>query len=87
MDDLYTLAPSRIVMYTTQDCSDCLSVKAFFTANHIAFLQIGIEADKRAVEFVATLNHGFHSVPTIVFPDGSVLSEPTWKELREKFNS
>jgi len=84
MDDLYTLSPSQIVMYTTQVCGDCLRAKAFFQANNIKFLQIGIENDQRAAEFVSEINRGLHSVPTIIFPDGSVLSEPTWEELKEK---
>jgi mycoredoxin len=87
VSDLYNLSPSQIVMYTTQQCGDCLRVKAFFNANHITFLQIGIESDERAKEFVAGVSHGFYSVPTIIFPDGSVLIEPTWRELREKFRS
>ena len=81
MDDRYNLTPSQIVMYTTHKC---LRAKAFFEANHLAFLQIELEGDKQATDFVARINHGYHTVPTIVFPDGSVLSEPSWKELREK---
>ena len=84
MDDRYNLTPSQIVMYTTPKCSDCLRAKAFFEANHLPFLQIELEGDKQATDFVAMINHGYHTVPTIVFPDGSVLSEPTWKELKEK---
>jgi len=87
MNDFYSLTPSQIVMYTTKECSDCLRVKAFFDANHFTFLQIGLEGDERAMEFVAEINHGYHRVPTIVFPDGTVLCEPTWKELREKLKS
>ena len=87
MDDRYNLTPSQIVMYTTPKCSDCLRAKAFFEANHLPFLQIELEGDKQATDFVAMINHGYHTVPTIVFPDGSVLSEPTWKELREKLKS
>jgi mycoredoxin len=86
MSDLYSLFPSRIVMYTTEVCSDCRRAKAFFEARHISFVQVGIEGDKRATRFVAEINHGFHSVPTIVFPDGSILVEPTWDELQAKFN-
>jgi len=85
--DLYTLTPSQIVMYTARQCSDCLRAKAFFDANHITFLQVGIEEDDDARKFVSEINHGFHSVPTIIFPDGSVLSEPSWSELRDKFHS
>ena len=86
MDDLYNLSPSQIVMYTTRVCSDCLRAKAFFEAHNISFLQIGIEDNARATEFLAEINRGFQSVPTIIFPDGSVLCEPTWEELKEKFN-
>ena len=84
MDDLYNPTPSQIVMYTTQVCADCRRAKAFFEAHCIAFLQIGIEGDEQATRFVTDLNHGFHSVPTIVFPDGTVLVEPSWEELRRK---
>jgi len=74
-------------MYTTQKCGDCMKVKAFFEANHISFLQIGIEDNDLAKDFVAKVNRGFYSVPTIIFPDGSILTEPTWKELRNKIPS
>lgn len=37
-NDLYTMAPSQIVMYTTEYCSDCHRAKAFFEANNIRSL-------------------------------------------------
>jgi len=86
MDDLYSLTPSQIVMYTTAMCSDCRRAKAFFEANDIPFVQVMIEGDEQATRFVAGINHGYHSVPTIIFPDGSILVEPSWEELRAKFN-
>lgn len=86
VSDLYSLSPSQIVMYTTEVCSDCRRAKAFFEAHHIAFVQVGIEGDERATRFVAEINRGFHSVPTIVFPDGSILVEPTWDELQAKIS-
>ena len=82
--DLYNLSPSQIVMYTTRVCADCWRAKAFFEANGISFLQVGIEGDEEATRFVSELNHGFHSVPTIIFPDGAVLVEPSWDDLRKK---
>ena len=85
MDDLYNLSPKQIVMYTTRVCSDCRRAKAFFEANGISYLQVGIEGDDEATQFVTELNHGFHSVPTIITPDGAVLVEPSWEELRKKF--
>src|SRR5258708_15745837 len=37
---------------------------------------INIERDERAAAEVLRINRGMHSVPTIVFPDGSILVEP-----------
>ena len=84
MDNLYSLNPAQIVMYTTQYCSDCLRAKAFFEANDITYVRVSIEGNYEATEFVMKMNNGFKSVPTIIFPDGSVLVEPSWQELKEK---
>jgi mycoredoxin len=86
MSDRYSLTPSQIVMYTTEVCSDCRRAKAFFEANRISFLQVGLEGDQQATQFVEEINHGYHSVPTIIFPDGTILVEPSWEELRAKIN-
>ncbi len=87
MTDLYTLAPSQIVMYTTQFCFDCHRAKKFFEVNDIPYLNVSLEGDHEATEFVMQVNHGSRSVPTIIFPDGSLLVEPGWEELKQKFNS
>jgi mycoredoxin len=85
MPDHYTLTPSQIVMYTTDYCSDCLRVKKFFEVNSIPHLRISVEGDDEATDFVKRVNKGYRSVPTIIFPDGTVLVEPSWEELKIKF--
>ena len=84
MDNLYSLNPAIITMFTTQYCSDCRRAKAFFEANDIAYIPVSIEGNHEATEFVMKMNNGYKSVPTIVFPDGTVLVEPSWQELKEK---
>lgn len=84
MTDLYTKQPSQIVMYATEYCPDCHRAKAFFEAKHIEYLRVGLEENEAAIEFVVDINNGYRSVPTIIFPDGSILVEPSWKELEEK---
>jgi mycoredoxin len=84
MDNLYSSNPAQIIMYSTQHCSDCLRAKAFFEANNIPYTRILLEDNHEAAEFVMKVNNGYRSVPTIIFPDGSVLVEPSWQELREK---
>ena len=84
MTDYYTLTPTQIVMYTTEYCSDCMRAKRFFEAKNIPYLCVGLEGNAEATEFVTRVNNGYRSVPTIIFPDGSVLVEPGWKELKAK---
>jgi len=86
LTDLYTINPSQIVMYTTEYCSDCNRAKAFFEANHIEYLRVKLEGDQEATEFVMNVNNGYRIVPTIIFPDGAVLAEPSWEELKEKIS-
>ena len=73
-------------MYVTEYCSDCLRAKKFFEANDIPHLRVSLEGNSQATEFVMQINRGYRSVPTIVFPDGSVLIEPGWEELTAKFS-
>lgn len=85
MNDFYTLKPSQIVMYATKYCADCIRAKKFFKANNISFLLVGLEGNQEATEFVMKVNNGNRSVPTIIFPDGTILVEPGWEELKQKF--
>jgi mycoredoxin len=87
MNDFYTTAPDQIVMYTTEYCSDCIRAKKFFEANNIPHLRVGLEGNAEATDFVMKINNGYKSVPTIIFPDGSVLIEPDWEELKAKFSN
>ena len=60
--------------------------KEIFGIQQHPYLRIGLEGNQDATEFVMKVNNGYRSVPTIVFPDGSVLVEPGWEELKQKFN-
>lgn len=84
-NNLYTLNPSQIVMYSTSYCADCLRAKRFFELNNIPLVYVGLEENQEATEFVIQVNNGYRSVPTIVFPDGTILVEPNWEELKAKF--
>ncbi|MBV6396753.1 MAG: putative glutaredoxin.1 [Anaerolineales bacterium] len=75
----------KIIVYSTVWCPDCKRAKRFFDEHGIAYENVNIEEDSDAMEFVKRINHGYHSVPTIVFPDGSILVEPRNRDLAEKF--
>ncbi len=74
----------KIVMYSTSWCGDCFRAKRFYNDYGIEFQDIDIEKNPQHVQTVMDLNNGARSVPTIVYPDGSVLVEPSFKELKAK---
>src|SRR2546428_6360940 len=76
----------KVKMYDTKWCGDCRMAKRWFDAHSIAYDYINIEEDDDAAHFVMKVNGGMRSVPTIIFPDGSVLVEPSPRELAAKFS-
>lgn len=75
----------KIKVYATTWCPDCRMAKRWFDSHGVAYDYINIEEDDRAAAYVMKINGGMQSVPTIVFPDGSVLVEPSARQLAEKF--
>ncbi len=74
-------APTGITIYSTTWCSDCRRSKRWLDEHGVAYTNIDIEQDEAAAEYVRSLNDGNQSVPTIVFPDGSILVEPSTAAL------
>jgi mycoredoxin len=74
----------QIRMYGTKWCPDCARAKQVIGRHNISYQFIDIEQDSAAADYVIKVNKGNKSVPTIVFPDGSVLVEPTNAELEQK---
>jgi len=76
----------QIVVYGTTWCPDCKRAKRFFAEQRVPYVNIDIEHDAEAMAFVEQTNRGLRSIPTIVFPDGSILVEPSTAQLAEKLN-
>ena len=73
-------------MYSTTWCGDCRRAKQFLDQNGIVYAVIDIDRDADAARAVLRINGGMRSVPTILFPDGSILVEPSNRELANKLN-
>ncbi len=84
MSDLYTKSPATIVMYSTSWCPDCKRAKKFLDKNNVPYIEVDVDDDEQGKAFVMDVNNGARVVPTIIFPDGGVLIEPSTQELREK---
>lgn len=74
----------QIIMYGTTWCPDCKRAKQFFGENRIPFQWVNIQEDSDAMQYVEQVNNGNRSVPTIIFPDGEILVEPSNAELADK---
>lgn len=73
-----------IIVYSTVWCPDCRRAKKFFGEQRVPYINIDIEQDPEAMAFVEKVNNGRRIIPTIVFPDGSILVEPSNAELAAK---
>lgn len=73
-----------LVFYGTNWCPDSRRARRLLDNNHIPYQWIDIDADPEGRSYVEKVNNGMRSVPTIVFPDGSMLVEPSNQTLAEK---
>ncbi len=78
------LTPEMITLYGTGWCPDCKRSKQFFGEQRIPYHYVDIEFEPDGMTFVENVNKGNRSIPTIIFPDGAVLVEPTNAQLAEK---
>jgi len=75
---------SKIIIYGTSWCGGTKRARNMCEEENIEYEWVDIDRDETAARFVESVANGFRSVPTIVFPDGSVLVEPSTYQLREK---
>jgi mycoredoxin len=77
-------ASEKIVVYGTSWCGGSRRVRLLLERLNIPYQYVDIEQDEAGRKTVESLNHGYRSVPTIVWPDGSYLTEPMNEELAKK---
>ena len=74
----------KIKVYGTTWCPDCVRAKQVLSKLSVVYDWIDISGDAEAIAYVEKVNKGNRSVPTIVFPDGSILVEPSNSALEKK---
>jgi mycoredoxin len=75
-----------LTMYSTSWCGFCHRLKSQFDREGIAYRVVDIEADPAAAEFVMSVNGGNQTVPTIRFPDGSSLTNPSITQVKQRLS-
>jgi len=81
------MSNSQIKMYGAAWCGDCRRSKKFLDSNNVKYDYVDVEADKTASDKVIEINNGMRSIPVIMFPDGTHLTEPSDAALKEKLES
>ena len=79
--------PGSVTMYTTTWCGYCRRLKTQLDSAGIGYTEIDIEQHPDAAEVVASLNDGNHTVPTLLFPDGTAATNPSLVEVRSRLGS
>ena len=74
---------SDIKVYGTTWCGDCTRAKLFMDENDVSYDWTDVDEETQYQDYIKGLNNGQMRVPTIIFPDGSILVEPSNKELAE----
>ena len=73
-------------MYGTPTCGDCVLAKQVFAEKKIEYDYIDISNDEEATKKAVELNNGMRRIPVIVFPDQTILVEPSRAELLSKLD-
>ncbi|MGO9779764.1 MAG: mycoredoxin [Streptosporangiaceae bacterium] len=71
-------------MYTTQWCAFCRRLKSQLARDGITLTEVDIERDPVAADYVMSVNGGNQTVPTVVFPDGTVLVNPSAAQVKKR---
>ena len=73
-----------VTMYTTPWCGFCRRLKSQLAREGIEVAEVDIERDPAAADYVMSVNGGNQTVPTVVLPDGTALTNPSAAQVRER---
>jgi mycoredoxin len=78
------LTGQEFVMFSTEWCGYCKRLKNQLGEIGITFREINVEEEPDSAEFVEQVNGGNRVVPTLLFSDGTALTNPSAIAVKEK---
>lgn len=75
-----------ITIYAADWCGDCRRSKRLLDSLNVKYTLVDVEVDPLALDKVIEINGGYKSIPVIVFPDGTHLTEPSDNALKRKLS-
>jgi mycoredoxin len=77
-------AAGTVTMFSTTWCGYCRVLKKALDREGIPFTEVNIEHAPDALAFVVQANNGNQTVPTVLFPDASVATNPSIGEVKSR---
>ena len=78
------MSSNVVTMYSTVWCGYCHRLRSQLDREGIEYQVVDIENDPAAADLVMKVNGGMQTVPTLVFPDGSALTNPTLAQVKAR---
>jgi mycoredoxin len=75
---------AQFTLYSTPWCGYCHRLKGQLQREGIVFDEVDIERDPDAAITVMNINDGNQTVPTLVFSDGTALTNPSVAQVKAK---
>lgn len=74
-------------MYAGSHCGDCTRSKRLLDSLGVDYTVIEVDGNLEAMSKVLEINGGLQSIPVILFPDGTHLTEPSDLALTKKLRA
>lgn len=77
-------AAATVTVYTTSWCPFCRMLRSGLDRLGVTYSEVDVDRDRSAASFVESVNGGNRTVPTVLFPDGSTMTNPPADEVLER---
>jgi len=78
------MSTESIKIYGADWCPDCHRSKNYLEQQQVPFQWINVDQNDEAQAYVREMNDNKLIIPTILFPDGTVMVEPSNAQLSRK---
>lgn len=75
---------AQITMYSTPWCGYCQRLKRQLSDAGIGYEEVDIEQHPEAADYVMKVNNGNQTVPTVTFPDGTAMTNPSLAQVKAR---
>ncbi len=76
--------PSQLTIYSTEWCGYCHRLMKQLDREGVGYAVVDIEQDPASADYVMSVNGGNQTVPTVVFEDGTALTNPSLAQVKLK---